>query len=709
MNNIMETQHQTQNTQKQTEEIKRTSLSNDDILQYIKSDIDEAKGYFESQVYPQVKTRYDVYNASDEYYSNKMPRLHSKSKIVSTDVADVVEWIMPKLMHIFFNSDDVVSVTGRGEEDDKKAQVFQDLLNYQINVLNNGFMTFYRWFKDALITGIGVVKCYWERKYEYSDTYTEYLSEERIQEFEANPEVEIISKLDFYNADKSNNINKSKKEKQQNDSIDNIDSVDNIITSENASPITRIYEVKYKVKKIVKDRPVIENIPITEFLFDPTARDLDEAKYVIHKKQVTVDYLRQKAEAGIYKKDAVENAIENALEAEQDLYTVSYLVSNKTDYLTNNNNEYDTPRKKITLYECYEKLDINNDGKLEDVIITVAQDEILRIEENTYGRHPFFALTPHIEPYKVIGKGFADIIGQLQDLKTAILKELVINLALSNESKLLVREDAFYVEDFLNNRPFVRIRQNVPNIHNVIVPITPKPVHQLTMPMLEYIDFIRENRSGITRYSQGLDGRALNHTATGISMIMDASNQRLELIIRIFVETGIKSLFRFLVSINQKFVSQSFVIRLFNKQLEISPDDLQGDFDLVVNASITRGTPDQQMQAIQMMLQTTMQVLMPLGLADASKVYNLVKIMYEKLGYKNVDDFVVSPEQLQQQQQMMAMQQQQMGMIPSQQQQSPQQPPMPQQAPQGKPQAQQQQPNIDPQMLLQMLGGGVLQ
>jgi len=694
MDNTMETQQtqQIQETYKQSEDILRMSLSNDAVLQYIKSDIDEAKGYFESQVYPQVKTRYDVYNASDEYYSDKMPRLHSKSKIVSTDVADVVEWIMPKLMHIFFNSDDVVSVTGRREEDDQKAQVFQDLLNYQINVLNNGFMTFYRWFKDALITGIGIVKCYWERKYEYSDTYTEYLSEERIQEFEANPEVEIISKSDFYNADKSNN----KK--------DVVDNSDNVAASENASPITRIYEVRYKVKKIVKDRPVIENIPITEFLFDPTARDLDEAKYVIHKKQVTVDYLRQKADAGIYKKNAVENAIENALEAEQDQYTVSYLVSNKTDYLTNNNNEYDTPRKKITLYECYEKLDINNDGKLEDVIVTVAQDEILRIEENTYGRHPFFALTPHIEPYKVIGKGYADIIGQLQDLKTAILKELVINLALSNESKLLVREDAFYVEDFLNNRPFVRIRQNVPNIHNVIVPINPKPVHQLTMPMLEYIDFIRENRSGITRYSQGLDGRALNHTATGISMIMDASNQRLELIIRIFAETGIKSLFRFLVSINQKFVSQSFVIRLFNRQLEISPDDLQGDFDLVVNASITRGTPDQQMQAIQMMLQTTMQVLMPLGLADATKVYNLVKIMYEKLGYKNVDDFVVSPEQLQQQQQqMMAMQQQQMGMLPSQQQSH-----VPQPATQGNPQAQQQ-PNINPQMLLQMLGGGAMQ
>jgi len=659
----------------QNKDTEKNKLSKEKLVSLIKSDIDEARGYFEEYVYPKVKERYDIYNASDEYYSNKMPRLHKKSKIVSTDVADVIEWIMPKLMQIFFGSDDVISVTGREPEDAQKAEVMQKLVNYQLNVLNNGFMTFYKWFKDALITGLGVVKCYWDRKYEYSDTYTEYVNEERVGEFDANPDIEIISKTEWYEEP----------------------AVDNGFLEQSGS---KVYEIKYKFKSLVKDQPVIETIPITEFLYDPTARTLDEAKYVIHKKEVTADYLRRKAEAGVYKEEAVERAIENAMSSEEvSTYDTYYLISEEEKRAINLNDDDGTPRKKITIYECYEKLDINKDGRLEDVIITVAEDEVLRIEENTYGRHPFFGLTAYIEPYKVFGKGYSDIIGQLQDLKTAIMKELVINLALSNESKLLVREDAFYVEDFVNNRPFVRIRQNVPNIHNVAVPLEPKPIHQLTMPMLEYIDYIRENRSGITRYSQGLDAKSLNKTATGVSMIMEASNQRLDLIVRIFAETGIRSLFRFLVELNQKFISKEFVIRLTNGYFEVSPDDIQGNFDLVVNSGISRGTPDQQLQAIQLMVQHTMQVLMPLGLADAEKIYNLTKTMYEKMGYKNVNDFIKSPEQMQQEQ--MMGQQQGMGMMP--QGQGMGMPPQPQVG-QPMPQQQQEMPqDIPPEMMQQLM------
>jgi len=629
-------------------------LSKDEILRLIRADIEQAEQYAENIIIPAVKTRYDIYNASDSYYEKLMPRLSKKSKVVSTDVADVIEWIMPRLMQTFFGSDDIISVQGRNEEDTPKADILQKLCNYQISVLNNGFMVFYRWFKDALITGLGIVKCYWDRKYEYEDL-EEFVGEEQFQLMQADENIEIK---------------------------------DYSIFSQDPISLKNVFKVKYRIKNMTKNQPVIENVPITEFLFDFTAKSINEAKYIIHKKKVTIDYLKTQAEKGIYDKKAV-NEIEENAPTENDELDVFY-VTGQEENIQNINNELQPARNSVYLYECYEKLDINDDGKLEDVIITICGNKVLRIEENTYGRSTFFTLSAILEPYKIFGKGMPDVIGQLQDLKTALLKELVTNLSLSNESKLLIREDAVYVEDLLTNRPFVRIRQNVPNIHNVITPMTPKPIHQLTMPMLEYIDYTRENRSGITRYSQGMDANSLNHTATGISQIMQASNQRLELIIRIFAETGIKEFFSFLIELNQKFIDKNQVIRLTNKELEITPDDLDGKFDLIVNAGITLGTPEKQLQALQMMMSHTMQVLLPNGLAKPEHIYNLTKLMYEKLGYKNIGDFMIPIEQLQQQQQMM-MQNQQMQQTDGQ---------------QEMPQQEQIKPELMQQLMMSMQQGG---
>ena len=87
--------------------------------------------------------------------------------------------------------------------------------------------------------------------------------------------------------------------------------------------------------------------------------------------------------------------------------------------------------------------------------------------------------------------------------------------------------------------------------------------------MLEYLDTVKENRTGITKYNQGLDSNSLNKTATGISIITQQSNQRLELIARIFAETGMTELFRFLIKLNQLFVNQALVIRLTNGPMQI--------------------------------------------------------------------------------------------------------------------------------------------
>jgi hypothetical protein len=173
--------------------------------------------------------------------------------------------------------------------------------------------------------------------------------------------------------------------------------------------------------------------------------------------------------------------------------------------------------------------------------------------------------------------------------------------------------------------------------------------------MLEYLDMTKENRTGITRYNQGLDSNSLNKTATGINIITQASNQRLELIARIFAETGLRDMFKFLIKLNQLFVSQDTVIRLTNGPMQVKPDDLEGEFDLVINSGMGSGAKEQNLQDMQM-LQGLMTQLAQAGFVGPQQIYNAGKKFIETIGFKNVEDFILTPEQAMQYQQQMAMQ-----------------------------------------------------
>jgi len=170
--------------------------------------------------------------------------------------------------------------------------------------------------------------------------------------------------------------------------------------------------------------------------------------------------------------------------------------------------------------------------------------------------------------------------------EVALTRQIVQNIALTNDPKMILAEESINISDYIEGRKVIRKKPGSPMGDAAM----PMPVNQLspqTFQFLEYLEGQKENRTGITRYNQGLDANSLNKTATGISAILGQSSQRLELIARMFAETGISELFRFMVSLNQKFVDQNTVVRLTNKQLRVSPDDLNGNFDLIVNAGIS--------------------------------------------------------------------------------------------------------------------------
>lgn len=575
------------------------------LLSLVKADIADAEAYQQSIIQPTVRERYNIYYADKEYYAHKFPILSKTSSLVSTDVADTIEWALPSLMKVFTGSDEVITVAGVTEEDDQNAGVMQSLLVYQLQRQNKFFPILYNWMKDALITGMGIIKCYWER----TEGYT--------------PETAQL------NADALKLLTQTGVE----------------ITNVEGPDIMGDFTVTWNSPYYIKNSPKLENILVSEFLYSPDAKNLEDANFVAHRKKVTMSHLRQKEREGIYA---------NVDMVHPDSGPISWITDQVEDvigdhYTPLHNNQQDKAREEVTIYECYTKIDFNNDGVLEDMIITVAGDVILRAEPNYMGRHPFFSISPTKDPHRIwVKRSYAELIGELQDMKVALTRQIVQNIALTNDPKMILAEDSINISDYVEGRKVIRKKPGS-NMGDVAMPM---PVNQLspqTFQFLEYLEGQKENRTGITRYNQGLDANSLNKTATGISAILGQSSQRLELIARMFAETGISELFRFMVSLNQKFVDQNTVVRLTNKQLRVSPDDLNGNFDLIVNAGISISTKESTIMTLQTMLTALMQTQAAgIPIVTPQNIYNLFKKWIESAGFKNYSDYVTDPAVVQQ-------------------------------------------------------------
>ena len=589
--------------------MKLSDQKKEEIVSKLQQDIDAANAFYEEEIEPKVLERYEIYNADKGFYRRMFPLLSQNCELYTTDVRDTIGSAMPSLMKTFFGSSDVISIVGKDgtEQDNQRAQVMQDLINYELDKANS-YMRFHQWIQDSLITNAGVLKVDWERTYKPVQQ-TQEINLEAYQQFAQAAEKEDIK-----------------------------------ILSIEPNELNGTMLITFETKTIDKNQPRMMNLLASEFRYSPDATSLEDCDFVAHRKIVSIDYLRKQEQNGMYS-----NVAELAENASAPHYTTLDTHNNRN--IDAEPNKTDSGRKKVELYECYVKINVddNPDALLTPMIITISNGVILRAEENTYERNPFFFINPMPDPHKIWPEtGFVDLIAPIQHAKTAILRQMVYNMAQGNDSRMAVDTTLLTdVNDLLENRRYIRINGEA---NKALQPIPTAPLQSWTFNMLEYLDSTKENRTGITKYNQGMDTNSLNKTATGINIITQQANMRLEQIARTFAETGIRDLFRFLVKMNQLFISEETVIRLTNGPMQIAPDDLDGEFDLAVNAAMGTSTKQQNIQNLQM-IEAMVEKLAQVGLAGPQQFYNMFSKIVEELGYKNADNFVMNPQQLQQQQQ----------------------------------------------------------
>lgn len=574
----------------------KVKLEDKDILEIIKRDKEQALSYYNQHLKPRFKKYYELYNG--EKIDTKKYRM-PESSFISRDVLVTIRALMPDINKLLFSSNPV-EVTARSGEDEENAAKMQALLNYQITAQNPYHTIFTRLITNALITGCAALKVLWIKEY----------GEKEIDEIVTYEKMQSLIDAGFNVKSSPVYINGIEK-----------------------------YRVKYKVSYISKNQPVFEVLPYNEFLFDASALSLQEADYVIHRKLVNYDYLIRREKEGVYKN--ISKIKDNIFTYEDDD------IANRAQYLSENSKN--KARNLYMLNEYWGRIDIDNDGLLEDVVITYCGNQILLIEENTYSMYPFFVFTPFLSMDSIAGRGLAELAENTQIIKTALIREILENTRRNNNRKIFYKvDDLLNPSQMVTSEQYVAVRDSA-DINNIFAPEPFEVISENSFSLVEYFDKENQKVTGVSEMKHGLKQSVESQTATEAVIKYESANSQVQAIVLNFAES-LKETYRFLVYQNQRFMDNVQVIRLLNDVIEINPQDIKDiDFDLNISQSLSSGREDTRRRALNNALAMMIEIGEPRNLTDNKRIRNLMAKILEESGLKDTENYLISVDKLREQ------------------------------------------------------------
>jgi hypothetical protein len=254
-------------------------------------------------------------------------------------------------------------------------------------------------------------------------------------------------------------------------------------------------------------------------------------------------------------------------------------------------------------------------------------------------------------PHRHVGRSYADLTMDIQLIKSTLLRGQLDNMYLANNGRYAI-SNRVNLDDMLTSRPGGVVRVDG-DPGSSIMPLQHPPLPAASFSMVEYMDSMKEKRTGVTAYNQGLDANSLNKTATGIQQVMNAAAQRLELVARTFAETGVKDLFVLVHRLVRQNYTKPDIIRLRNKWVEVDPRSWKNRKDLTISVGLGSGNKDQQLMHLNSILAFQEKAL-ALGITSPDKIYNALAKLTQNAGFKNPEEFwtnpAENPQQPQQQQ-----------------------------------------------------------
>lgn len=580
-------------------------LSDSEVLYRIEQEEQIAYGINDSALSDDRALAIDYYLG--ENFGNEV---EGRSQVISMDVQDTIESALPQLLKVFVSGDKVVEFSPKGPEDQEAAEQESDYINHVVMEKNEGYKVFYVWFKDALMSKNGYVKVFYEEVKEVDEEEYTGLTDGQLSMLVQGDNVEVLNHTAYPDPSFPAELNQQAMMMQE--------------MGMPAPQVPMLHDVKIKVTE-TKDKICIENVAPENMMIsvDTSSPSLFDSRFVQHREIMSRDAAAAAFGISKSKMDGIFAETNEAYQLEaiaRDIYDEEY------DRVVEGSN--------ILVRDTYLRVD----NELMRYVV-IGNTIVLKEKADII---PFACITPMIMPHRHIGRSYSDLTMDIQLIKSTLLRGQLDNMYLANNGRYAI-SSRVNLDDMLTSRPggIVRV-EGEPG--SAIMPLSHPPLPASSFGMVEYMDSMKEKRTGVTAYNQGLDSNSLNKTATGITQVMNASQQRLELVARTFAETGVKDLFKLVHRLVRTQYTKPDIIRLRNKWVDVDPREWKNRNDLTISVGLGAGNKDQQLTHLMAIINMQKEAL-PAGITSPDKIYNALAKLTQNAGFKNPEEFWTNPSE----------------------------------------------------------------
>jgi len=252
-------------------------------------------------------------------------------------------------------------------------------------------------------------------------------------------------------------------------------------------------------------------------------------------------------------------------------------------------------------------------------------------------------------PHRFYGRSVSELIEDIQIIKSTVMRQMLDNMYLTNNNRIAVQDGQVAIDDLLTNRPGGIVRTKQPP-QNVMQVMTAQPITEQASGLLGYLDAVREARSGVTKTAQGLNADALNtDTATGMNQVLTQSQMRMELIARIFAETGVKDLGAKIFELLCKYQQKEKLVRIRGKFVPMTPFEWRDRVNINVEVGLGTGSKEQQLILLNSILQKQLQAInlqqnVYGPMVNLKNIHKTLQKLVENTGLGSAEPYFMDPE-----------------------------------------------------------------
>ncbi len=587
-----------------------------DLLSLVQTEHDIAIGYWNDAL-----TESQDINLRRYYGLPYGDEVSGRSKAVSRDCAQVVDWALPDLLEPFLNNNSLVKFKPNQKDHIEYARQASDYTNFIFWEDNDGFMTLYDAFKDGLIQKVGLVKVFWNDQTRTIDETIHGVSVAQLGALEADDAVEI---------------NAVQPEEPQ-----ILPPQGGFIGDGAANPVPIDFVTVDITRTIGNGRISVISIPPEEFLISPRASSKDDAAYLAHETRATRSDL---LEMGFDKKLVESLPIAGDDEQRKTRESTRFFDEDRGG---DTGTSTDKTQDDVVLIEEYVKTDIDNDGNTEIVQVFRVGGTILEWQE--VDDHPFESFCPEMIPHKFFGQSMVDKTVETQRIKTVLTRQLLDGVYLANNPQREVPDDAVgdnTISDLLTYRVGGLVRTRRAGLLREI------PITDRSTTALGAIQYFDNNRGMDTGVTGNAAGAAIDinkeQTRAEVESVERRESSRKQLMARVGAETFVKRMYKKILTLSIKYQDYERIVELRGKWVAVNPKYWDADMTATIQVGLGYAEKQERLRAAFAILELQRDAIEQ-GFATKEHLWNTADIIVQASGLQFTDMFFSNPDEVQEQ------------------------------------------------------------